>query len=98
MEMGALYPENLESFNHSVVSICDPMDCSPPGSFVWNSAGKNTVVGCHALLQGISRTQGSNLHLFCLLHWQMGSLPGATFILSAAQKWNILPATLTVDC
>ena len=31
--------------------------------------------GCHALLQGIFSTQGSNLHLLYLLHWQVGSLP-----------------------
>ena len=29
---------------------------------------KNTGVGCHALLQGIFPTQGSNTHLQCLLH------------------------------
>ena len=34
----------------------------------WGSPGKNTVVGCHALLQGIFPTQGSNLHLLCVLH------------------------------
>ena len=28
-------------------------------------------------LQGIFPTQGSNPHLLCLLHWQMGSLPRA---------------------
>ena len=39
------------------------------------SPGKNTRVGCHALLQGIFPNQGSNLHLLCLLHWQVGSLP-----------------------
>ena len=32
--------------------------------------GKNTGVGCHFLLRGISLTQGSNLCLLCLLHWQ----------------------------
>ena len=32
----------------------------------WNSPGKNTGVGCHALLQGIFPTQGSNPgHLHC---------------------------------
>ena len=36
--------------------------------------GKNTGVGCHFLLQGIFPTQGSNLHLLCLLHWQADSL------------------------
>ena len=36
------------------------MDCSPPGSSVLgDSPGKNTGVGCHALLQGIFPTQGS---------------------------------------
>ena len=32
-------------------------------------------MGCHALLQGIFPTQGSNPRLLCLLHWQVGSLP-----------------------
>ena len=40
-----------------------------------DSPGKNTGVDCHALLQGIFLTQRSNLHLLCLLHWQVGSLP-----------------------
>ena len=42
----------------------------------WDSPGKNTGVGCHALLQGIFSTQGSNLGLlysrwilYCLSHW-----------------------------
>ena len=39
----------------------DPMDCSPPGSSVHgDSPGKNTGGRCHALLQGIFPTQGSN--------------------------------------
>ena len=40
-----------------------------------DSSGKNTGVGCHAVLQGLFPTQGSNLHLLHLLHWQAGSLP-----------------------
>ena len=36
----------------------------------WDSPGKNTGVGYHALLQGIFPTQGLNLHLLSLLHWQ----------------------------
>ena len=39
--------------------VCIYMDCSPSGSTVqWDSPGKNTGVGCHALLQGIFLTQG----------------------------------------
>ena len=30
---------------------------------------------CHSLLQGIFPTQGLNLHLLCLLHWQANSFP-----------------------
>ena len=41
----------------------------------WDSPGKNTGVGCYAFLQGIFLTQGSNSHLLCILHWQVGSLP-----------------------
>ena len=41
----------------------------------WGSPGKNTGVDCHAFLQGIFLTQGSNLCLLHLLHWQAGSLP-----------------------
>ena len=55
---------------------CDPVGCSPPGFSVHGgSPGKNTGVGCCALLQGIFLTQGSNLCLLCLLDWQVGSLP-----------------------
>ena len=65
----------LGPFSHA--QLCDPMGCSPPGSSVWDSPGKNTGVGCHALLQGIFPTQGLNPRLLGLLHWQVGSLPRA---------------------
>ena len=35
-------------------------------------SGKDTVVGCHSLLQGIFLTQGSELHLLCLLQFVGG--------------------------
>ena len=48
----------------SCLTLCNPTDCSPPGSSAHgDSPGRNTGVGCHALLQGIFPTQGSNLHL-----------------------------------
>ena len=43
------------------LTLCDLIDCSPPGSSVHgDSPGKNTGVGCYALLQGIFPTQESN--------------------------------------
>ena len=60
----------------SYLTLCNPIYHSVPGSSVHgDSPGKNTGVGCHALLQGILLTQESNLRLLCLLHWQAGSLP-----------------------
>ena len=60
----------------SSLTLCDPVDCSPPGSSV------------HGILQarvpewvamsssrGIFLAQGSNLSLLCLLHSQADSLP-----------------------
>ena len=63
-------------FSCSVVSdSLQPQELQPARlPCPWDSPGKKTGVGCHALLQGIS-TQGSNPHLLCLLHWQAGSLP-----------------------
>ena len=59
---------------HSVVFDClRPYGLQPTRLlYPWDSPGKNTGVGCHALLQGIFPTQGSNPGL---LHWQVGSLP-----------------------
>ena len=40
-------------------TLCDPMDCSTPGSFVHaDSQGKNTGEGRYALLHGMFPTQG----------------------------------------
>ena len=73
----------------SCPTLCDPMDGSPPDSSIrGDSPDENTGVSCHALLQGIFLTQGSNLDL-CLLHWQGGSLP-----LASPAKLNIYKSHL----
>ena len=54
--------------------VCNPMDRSLP-SFSAPGTLQNPGVGCHALLQGIFLTLGSNLCLLCPLRWQLGSLP-----------------------
>ena len=58
--------KQLSTHAHLLLN-CLPKDdrclqlCSSPGSSVHgDSPGKNTGVGCHALLQGIFPTQGSN--------------------------------------
>ena len=59
----------------SCLTLCDPMDCSPPGSSVCGISQERKPVGFHAFLQRIFPTQGSNPRLLGLLHWQVGSLP-----------------------
>ena len=42
------------SVTQSCPTLCDPVDCSPPGTSVHrDSPGKNTGVGCHDFLQKI---------------------------------------------
>ena len=62
---------NAKSFQ-SCLTLCDPMDCSSQAPVHGILQAR---LSCHALLQGIFPTQGLNLHLLCLLHWQVGSLP-----------------------
>ena len=69
--------ERLPLFSHlstqSRPTLCNPMDYRLLGP--WDFSSKNTGVGCYFLLQGIFPTQGSNLGLLHLLHWQADSLP-----------------------
>ena len=65
----------------SCLTLCNPMDCSLQGSSVHGVfQAKNTGVGCHARLQGIFPTQGSNL---CLMS---PMLAGGFFITSTTGK------------
>ena len=89
-ELGKMLRINVPCFvAQSCPTLCNLMDCSLSGSCPWDSPGKNTGVGCHALLQGIFLTQGSNpglLHcrwiLYCLSH-QLPKTPGN----SLAVQW-----------
>ena len=81
----------------SSLTLCGAMDCSQPGfSLHGDSPGKNTGVGCHALLKGIFPIQGSNpglLHcrqiLYHLSH--QGSpriLEWVAYPLSRGSSWH----------
>ena len=64
----------LSCFSH--VQLCEnPWTVAHQAPLSMGALGKNTGVGCPALLQGIFLAQGTNLSLLCLLHWQAGSLP-----------------------
>ena len=75
-----IYIYQFSSVAQSCPTLCDSMDCSSSGSSVHgNSPDKITGVDCHALLQGIFQTQGSNpslMHCRWILYHlsQQGSL------------------------
>ena len=48
----------------SCPTFCKPVYIACQAPLSMDSPGKNTGVGCHALLQGIFPTQGLNLYLF----------------------------------
>ena len=54
-------------------TLWDLMDCSPPGSSVHGILQERILEW--VAMPSIFWIQGSNLHLLCLLHWQVGSLP-----------------------
>ena len=53
-------------------TLCNPMDCSLPGSSVCGISQARMLECRYFLILGIFVTQGSKLHL---LNWQMDSLP-----------------------
>ena len=76
-------------YSLSCLTLCDPMDCSPPGSSVHkDSPGKKIRVSCHGPLQGIFPIQGSDPGLpYC--RWILYHLrhQGSTIIL----EWVAYP-------
>ena len=53
---------------HSCPTLCNTIDCSPPGSTVHGIPRQEYWSGLPFILQGIFQTLGSNPGLLCLLH------------------------------
>ena len=55
------HSESESEVSQSCPTLCNPVDCSLPGSSLHGILhAKNTGVGCHFLFQVIFPTQGSN--------------------------------------
>ena len=61
----------------SSLTLCDPTDCSPLLLLFMELSRQEYWSRLPRPLQRIFPTQGSNLRLLGLLHWQAGSLPPA---------------------
>ena len=65
----SVLPSSIECVCMLRVSALQPRALEPTRLLCpWDSPGKNTGVGCHALLQGIFPTQRLNLSVLSLLH------------------------------
>ena len=101
----------LGACTRSCLTLCDPRNCSPPGSSVHAIfPGKNTGVDRCLLLQGIFLTQGLNL---CPLHWQANYffflsteglllysivLVSAHFSMKPSGRWILTTVLLAESC
>ena len=63
---------HVSSAAESYLTLCDPVDCSPPGSSLHGISQARILQWVAFLLQGIAPTQGLNQ---CLVHWKTDSLP-----------------------
>ena len=80
----------------SCLTLCNPVDCNPPGSSgPGGSPDKNTRMCCHVLLQRIFPTQGSNsglphcrLILYCLSHHLMQRVSSLEKTLVLGKIWR----------
>ena len=60
---------------HLCLALCDPVDCSPPGSSVHGILQARLLEWvAKPFSRGSSRPR-DRTHISCLLHWQAGSLP-----------------------
>ena len=78
------YTENCKTLIKETEGVCS-LSCVQLFATLWTVARQAPLSmrfsqqeywdGCHFLLQGIFLTQGLNLHLSHILHWQVDSLP-----------------------
>ena len=77
-------------------TLCDPMDCNPPGSSAHGIFQARVLEwGCHFLLQGIFPTQGSNLGLpHCRQIFYQLSYKGSLKLFQKIAEEGTLPNSL----
>ena len=93
---GTVLSEISQTCSHAVLCCAQslqscltlqPMDCPTRLLCSWDSPGKNTGVGCYALLQGIFPTQELNTFLWCLLYCRHILYP-VSHLRSPSQTWE----------
>ena len=77
----------------SCLTLCDPHGLQPIRLLLpWDSPSKNTRAGCHALLQGIFPTQGSNPGLphcrWILYHLSQQGSPPMQVPFTCGSSWT----------
>ena len=87
-KLNSLFP-NMKGITYEIccagcaqlyLTLCDPMDCSPPGSSVQEISQARILEWAAFPSPGIFQTQRSNPSSPHLLHWQADSLPLAPLV------------------
>ena len=80
-----------------MLTLCDPMDCSLPGSSLLGILQARMLEWVAISFSRASSWpgQGSNLCLLCLLHWEAGSLPLTPSVKPQVGTW--IPLVLPMN-
>ena len=79
----------------SGATLCDPMDCSPPGS--WNSPGKNTGVGSYFFSRGSSSSRFPSLQAESLLSELPGFVGASKLLLELVSELWFRPGSVAME-
>ena len=78
----------------SCLTLCNPIDGSPPGSRPWDSPGKNTGVGYHFLLQcmkGKVKVKSLSRVRLCATPWTAAHQAPPSMGFSRREYWSGVP-------
>ena len=87
----------LSHYAQLCLTVCDPMDCSPPGSSVHGIFQARILEWVVIPSSRIFPIQGSNPRLLHILHWQVDSLPlshrgnNVSYAAAAAKSLQVCP-------
>ena len=82
-----LWQSNPTLFNSWVQFFATPWTVAHQAPLSMGFSTQNTGVGCHSQVQGIFLTQGWNLRLLCLRHWQVDFSPLSHLRIGTVVGW-----------
>ena len=73
----------------SCPTLCDPVDCSPPGSYLWSSPGKNTGVNLNHILKSRDIILLTKVHVVKAMVFPVVICWCESWSIKKAEHWTI---------